>query len=105
MVSPGLAVAIAARSEAGPLSRLLRTVSVLGRQRSSRASSCSRQLGRLRDDPWLRPLRAAPCRFPNQEESHMMLLLSRDGLRENDNAIAAGAQTGRRGVACCRHDE
>src|SRR5262249_56731501 len=47
IVSPLLATAMAARSEPGPLSRLFRTVRVLGSQRSSRASSRGRNVARL----------------------------------------------------------
>src|SRR5262249_14608615 len=46
MVSFGLEAAISARSEPAPLSRLFRTVSVLGSQRSSRAWSVGRKVGR-----------------------------------------------------------
>src|SRR5262249_16240322 len=38
-------------------------------------------------------------RLHSQEENHMMLLLSRAGLRYNENAIAPGAQTERPGLA------
>src|SRR5262249_50005548 len=46
MVSKFLAAAISARSEPAPLSRLLVTVSVLGTQRFSNASSTGRKVGR-----------------------------------------------------------
>src|SRR5206468_2791420 len=46
MVSLLWAAAISARSEPAPLSRLFRTVSVLGTQRSSSASSVGRKVGR-----------------------------------------------------------
>src|SRR5216683_979742 len=46
MVSPLWAAAMSARSEPAPLSRLFRTVSVLGTQRSSSASSVGRTVRR-----------------------------------------------------------
>jgi hypothetical protein len=39
------------------------------------------------------------CRWGNQEENDMMLLLSRTGLRYKEKNIASGAQTERRGVS------
>jgi hypothetical protein len=52
---------------------------------------------RLQGD--LGPLGAERCGFPNEEENHMMNLLSRDGLRQDESAICPGAQTERRGAA------
>ena len=63
------------------------------------ASSRGRQVGLRRGEPCLRPLKGERCHFPNQEENHMMFLLSTTGLRYGDNASRPGAQTGRRGGA------
>src|SRR6516164_6310091 len=81
---PASAIWIAARSVPGPESASELTVRLTceGSQRSSSASSLGRQLGRLR---WkLRPRGAEPECFANQEENHMMLLLSRDGPQQNE---------------------
>src|SRR5437588_422672 len=63
-----------------------------GIQRPSSASSVGWKLGRLR---------GIPCcfRLRSQEGNHMMLVLSSVSLRWNENAIAFGAQTERRGLA------
>src|SRR5579872_1695920 len=87
IVSPLWARLISVRSAPAPLSAALVTVSVLGTSRLSSASSASR--------------RPAPERvtFGREEANHMTLVLSGIGLRRHNNAIAAGAQTERRGVA------
>src|SRR5262245_12961062 len=75
------------------------TVRVLGSQRSSSASSVGRKTARGRGHVCVRRRSLGPDRFQfrSQEENPMMLLLSGTGLRYNKNAIAAGAQTERRG--------
>src|SRR5262249_18843941 len=94
-----LAAVISARSEPGPLSAVVGTVSVLGSQRPSRAWSRRRKLGRLRGAEGVRPRVAAGegFRFASQEENPMMLLLSGSGLRSSDNATHPGTQPERRG--------
>src|SRR6516165_5357298 len=81
MVSPGFAAAISARSEPAPLSLVFMTVSVLGRKRSSSASSCGRKRGgfRLPAFGFRKPLPIAVCRLPiaaaGQEKNDMVFLL------------------------------
>jgi hypothetical protein len=78
---------------------------VLGKQRSSSTSKRGRKrVGfRLLAFGFRKPLAIADGRCPiaaaSQEENHMMFLLSGTGLRYNEKAIAAGAQTERRGLA------
>src|SRR5260370_821906 len=76
-----------------PLSRLLVTVSVLGIQRCSSASSVGRKIGRLLGDA---------CRFGfcDQEVNHIMYVLSGTGQRWNEGAVIPDAQTERRGGHC-----
>src|SRR5713101_8417357 len=102
IVSPGLATAISARSDPAPLSRLFRTVSVLSRHRSSSTSRRGRQDWRLRT--WtglftLRPMPQTDLLFRSQLSNIVHLLFRQVGLRYNENAIAPGAQTERRGEA------
>ncbi len=87
--------------------RLVCTMAVDIRQRSSIASSRGRRLARWRGDVCVRRAAAGAERFQfrSQEENNMMFLLSRAGLRYNEKAIAparrpiAGAVPGRRGLA------
>src|SRR5262249_51521855 len=107
MVSPLLAAAIRSRSDPSPLSRLFKTVSVLGRLRSSSTSSrgtkvCLRAAGFLRRS-WRtrpRPVRSEPEFQPrNQDARNIFEPPTRTGLRYNEKAIAPGAQTERPGDA------
>src|SRR5262249_6216977 len=70
-----------------------------GTVRSSSASSRGRKRGAA--GRCVARLRGArfDVRFRSQEENHMMFLLSGTGLRYNEKANAAGAQTERRGKA------
>src|SRR5437899_717347 len=94
MVSLLWAAAISARSEPAPLSRLFRTVSVLGTQRSSSASSVGRKMGRLRGD-------ACRFRFRGQDVNHIMYVLSGTACDTRNKASlparrpSAGARPGR----------
>src|SRR5262245_17818177 len=83
MVSPLWAAAISARRVPAPVSLALVTVSVLGSDRSSSASSCGRKLARCRRDVGVRRRAAGAERFQfrSQEENNMIVLLSSAGLR------------------------
>src|SRR5262249_54756748 len=68
-----------------------------------RSSSCSRTGRARRAGVCLRRRLGEPAVegdfARSHEENHMMFLLSETGLRYNENAIAIGAQTERRGLA------
>src|SRR5262249_27621943 len=70
-----------------------------GSQRSSSASNRGRKMDRLPGDRGGRLRAPGSDRFQvrSQDKSHMMLLLSRAGLRYREKAIGPGAQTERRG--------
>src|SRR5262245_40718684 len=96
--APGwaLAAAIAARSEPAPASARLRTVKVLGRLRSSSASSRGRRPGgRERRADGRRAARAGRPWW--ELRSHMIGLLGGGGLRYSETGIGPGAQTRRPG--------
>src|SRR5438552_1846317 len=88
MVSLLWAAAISARSEPAPLSRLFRTVSVLGTQRSSSASSVGRKVGRAAGVFRLDTDRGArPRGFDSQRVNDIARVsFSRFGLRYNEKA-------------------